>query len=49
MSDECSPGKGTRLTAVEIHDSILEPAREEMRRRTCFAPLEGRPGPLRMG
>jgi formate-nitrite transporter family protein len=32
MSDEHLPEKGTRLTAVEIHDNILEPAQEEMRR-----------------
>jgi formate-nitrite transporter family protein len=32
MTDERPPEKGTRLTAVEIHDNILEPAREEMRR-----------------
>jgi formate-nitrite transporter family protein len=32
MADERPPEKGTRLTAVEIHDNILEPAREEMRR-----------------
>jgi formate/nitrite transporter FocA (FNT family) len=32
MAEERPPEKGTRLTAVEIHDNILEPAREEMRR-----------------
>lgn len=32
MSDERPPEKGTRLTAVEIHDNILGPARLEMRR-----------------
>jgi formate-nitrite transporter family protein len=32
MADERPPEKGTRLTAVEIHDNILEPARKEMRR-----------------
>src|SRR3954469_14183097 len=26
------PSEGTRLTAVEIHDNILEPAKKEMRR-----------------
>jgi formate/nitrite transporter FocA (FNT family) len=29
---EAQPAKGTRLSAVEIHDNILEPAVEEMRR-----------------
>jgi formate/nitrite transporter FocA (FNT family) len=29
---ETQPAKGTRLSAVEIHDNILEPAEEEMRR-----------------
>jgi len=32
MTEERQPEKGTRLTAVEIHDNVLEPAREEMRR-----------------
>ena len=32
MAAERPPEKGTRLTAVEIHDNILEPAKEEMRR-----------------
>ena len=32
MADERPPEKGTRLTAVEIHDNILGPARLEMRR-----------------
>ena len=32
MAEERPPEKGTRLTAVEIHDNILEPAKEEMRR-----------------
>ncbi|HKU59966.1 MAG TPA: formate/nitrite transporter family protein [Gemmatimonadales bacterium] len=32
MTPDERPEKGTRLTAVEIHDNILEPARHEMRR-----------------
>jgi formate/nitrite transporter FocA (FNT family) len=32
MAEERQAEKGTRLTAVEIHDNVLEPAREEMRR-----------------
>ena len=32
MTPDERPEKGTRLTAVEIHDNVLEPARQEMRR-----------------
>jgi hypothetical protein len=42
MADD-PPESGTRLTAVEIHDNILEPAEKEMDRGAAGASSGARP------